>query len=138
MTTFNSSDFETARKQYEAEAKDLWGSTKAFKEHEKKTSSYSKDKWQEVNDGLMAIFSKFAECRKNGHSASSDKAQALAGELKAYITENYYTCTNEILKGLSQMYVADERFKNNIDKLGKGTAEFVRDTIEIYCKGQNL
>jgi hypothetical protein len=32
------------------------------------------------------------------------------------------------------MYVADERFKNNIDKHGTGTAEFVSKAIEIYCK----
>ena len=42
--------------------------------------------------------------------------------------------TNEILAGLGQMYVLDERFKKNIDKHGDGTAEFVRDAIVVYCK----
>ena len=49
------------------------------------------------------------------------------------ITENFYTCTNEILAGLGQMYVVDERFKNNIDKHGEGTAEFVSQCINSYC-----
>ncbi|MBQ5798819.1 MAG: TipAS antibiotic-recognition domain-containing protein, partial [Clostridia bacterium] len=40
----------------------------------------------------------------------------------------------DILAGLGQMYVADERFKNNIDKYAYGTATFVRESIEIYCK----
>lgn len=66
-------------------------------------------------------------------TADSDKAQALVNELQSYITENYYTCTKRILAGLGQMYVSDERFKNNIDKHIQGTAEFVRDAIEIYC-----
>jgi hypothetical protein len=81
----------------------------------------------------MAVFAKFAECIKNGHTADSDEAQSLVKELQNYITENYYTCTNQILAGIGQMYVADERFKVGIDKHNPGTAEFVRKAIEIYC-----
>lgn len=132
MTAFDNSDYETARKQYEVEAKQRWGETDAYKEHQEKTADYSKDKWQEVNDGLMVIFAKFAECKQNGNTADSDEAQALVKELQNYITENYYSCTKEILAGLGQMYVADERFKANIDKNGNGTAEFVSKTIESY------
>ena len=134
MTAFDNSDYETARKQYEVEAKQRWGETDAYKEHQEKTADYSKDKWQEVNDGLMEIFSKFAECMQNGYTADSHEAQTLVKELQNYITENYYTCTKEILAGLGQMYVADERFKANINKNGNGTAEFVREAIEIYCR----
>lgn len=134
MAAFDNSDYETARKQYEVEAKERWGETEAYKEHAEKTAKYTKDKWQDVNDGLMAIFSKFAKCKKNGHTADSDDAQALVKELQNYITENYYTCTNQILVGLGQMYVDDERFKTNIDKNGDGTADFASKAIEIYCK----
>ena len=63
----------------------------------------------------------------------SPEAQALVKELQNYITENYYTCTNEILAGLGQMYGADERFKTNIDKHSPGTAEFISQAIKIYC-----
>ena len=82
----------------------------------------------------MVIFAKFSECRNNGNTADSDEAQALVKELQDYITENYYTCTNQILAGLGQMYIADERFKNNINKNGNGTADFASKAIEIYCK----
>ena len=134
MTAFDNNDYETARKQYENEAKERWGKTQAYKEHAEKTTDYSKDKWQEINDGLMAVFTKFAECKKNGNTADSNEGQALVKELQNYITENYYTCTNEILAGLGQMYVADERFKTNIDKSGDGTAEFVSTAIENHIK----
>ena len=135
MAAFDNSDYETARKQYEVEAKQRWGETDAYKEHAEKTAKYTKDKWQAVNDGLMVIFAKFAECMNNGNTADSDEAQALVKELQNYITENYYTCTNQILAGLGQMYIADERFKTNIDKNGNGTAEFVREAIENYING---
>ena len=120
---------------YDLEIKQSFGNTDAYKEHAEKTTDYSKDKWQEVNDGLMEIFAKFAECMKNGNTADSDEAQALVKELQDYITENYYTCTNQILAGLGQMYIADERFKNNINKNGNGTAEFVSTAIENYING---
>ena len=132
MAAFDNSDYETARKQYETEAKQRWGETEAYKEHTEKTANYTKNKWQDVNEGLMTVFAKFAECMKSGHPADSDDAQALVKELQSYITENYYTCTNEILAGLGQMYVADERFKNNIDKHAQGTAKFVSEAIKIY------
>ena len=133
MTAFDNSDYETARKQYETEAKQRWGETDAYKEHAEKTASYSKDKWQEVNDGLMTVLSKFAECMNAGNTADSVEAQNLVKELQNYITKNYYTCTNEILAGLGQMYVADERFKNNIDKHTPGTATFISESIVTYC-----
>ena len=133
MTAFDNRDYETARKQYEVEAKQRWGETDAYKEHAEKTAKYTKDKWQAVNDGLMVIFAKFAECMNNGNTADSDEAQALVKELQNYITENYYTCTNQILAGLGQMYVDDERFKTNIDKNGNGTATFISESIAHYC-----
>ena len=119
---------------YDKEAQRRFGETEAYKEYEQKTANYSKDKWQTVNDGLMRVFTKFAECMQNGYTADSDDAQALVKELQNYITENYYTCTKEILAGLGQMYVADERFKTNIDKNGDGTAEFVSQAIENHIK----
>ena len=121
-------------KNYENEARDRWGNTDAYREHEQKTKNYSKEKWAEANDGLMAIFAEFAALKNSGASADSAEAQALVAGLQAYITENYYTCTDEILAGLSKMYVADERFKKNIDNYGEGTAEFVSEGIRIYVE----
>ena len=121
-------------KNYETEARSRWGATDAYHEHEQKTKNYTKEKWAEANDGLMAIFAEFAACKNSGMSADSDEAQALVGKLQTHITANYYTCTDEILAGLGKMYVADERFKKNIDKNGEGTAEFAATAIEAYCR----
>ncbi len=117
---------------YDLEVNRRWGETDAYKEHQEKTANYTNDKWQKINDGLMTIFAKFAECKQNENTADSNEAQALVKELQAYITDNYYTCTKQILASLGQMYVADERFKTNIDKNGDGTAEFVWEAIKIY------
>ncbi len=134
MKALNNNDYEAARKQYEAEAKEKWGKTEAYKEHTEKTKDYSKDKWQFVADGLDSIFGEFAGCMKSGNTPDSKSAKALAEKLQKHITDNFYTCTNEILLDLGQMYVCDERFTQNIDKHGVGTAEFVNKAIIEYCK----
>ena len=121
-------------KSYETEARERWGNTDAYRKHEGKTKNYTKEKWAEANDGMMAIFAEFAVCKRSGAEADSNEAQALVAKLQAHITDNYYTCTDEILAGLGKMYVADERFKKNIDKYGEQTAEFVATAIEVYCR----
>jgi len=82
---------------------------------------------------MMAIFAEFAACKQSGAGADSAEAQALAAKLQAYITENYYTCSDEIFAGLGKMYVADERFKKNIDKYGEGTSAFAAEAIDLFC-----
>ena len=121
---------------YENEASERYGGTAAYREHAEKTKNYTKEQWAEANDGLMAIFAEFAVCKDSGACADSAEAQALVAKLQAHITANYYTCTDEILAGLGKMYVADERFKKNIDKYGEGTAEFASEGIRIYVESK--
>lgn len=133
MSVFDNNDYETVRQQYEKEVKEKWGKTDAYKESQTKTANYSKDKWNDILDGMNSVFAEFAECKQSGNTADSEIAQNLVKKLQDYITANFYNCTNEILSGLGQMYVYDERFKNNIDQHATGTAEFVSEAIRIYC-----
>ena len=129
MKAFDNSEFE----KYKSEAQERWGKTDAYKEHAQKTKGYGKDKWNNLAADMNAILGEFAICMKNGNTPDAEEAQALVKKLQNHITENYYACTNEILFGLGQMYVADERFKNNIDKHADGTAAYVKDAITHYC-----
>ena len=128
--------FKEKMKSYETEARERYSDTVAYIEHEQKTKNYTKEKWAEANVGLMAIFAEFAACKGSGALADSSEAQALVAKLQAHITANYYTCTDEILAGLGKMYVADERFKKNIDKYGERTAEFASEGIRIYVENK--
>ena len=116
------------------EVKERWGETQAYAEFSEKTKDYSKERFADIHSGLENIFRDFAKPMQSGLAPDSPEAQALVKKLQDYITENYYTCTDEILAGLGQMYVADERFKSNIDKYAAGTAEFVSRAIEVYFK----
>lgn len=132
MTAFDNKEYEETRKKYEKEVKERWGETAAYKEHQEKTKGYSKENWQDANAGLDNILEEFAQCKAGGATPDSKEALDLVKKLQNHITEQYYTCTNEILAGLGQMYVADERFRKNIDKHGEGTAEFVSEAIKNY------
>ena len=117
---------------YNNEVKARWGETQAYAEFRDKTKDYSKERFANINTGLEYIFRDFAKLLQSGVEPDSPEAQALVEKLQGYITEHYYTCTVEILAGLGQMYVADERFKENIDKYADGTAKFVSKAINYY------
>lgn len=122
---------------YYNEAREKWGETKAFKESEEKSKNRTAEEEKSLGGDMMNILKEFRGILNL--SPDSSEAQRLVQKLQSFITENYYNCTSEILAGLGQMYVYDERFKNNIDSVGgEGTAEFVNKAIEIYCKERNV
>ena len=130
MTAFDNSEFEKTK----AEAKARWGDTAAYEQYEEKAGAYSAQDQNDLAAGMEQIMEAFAVCMKNDAAAVSAEAQALVRRLQSYITAHYYNCTDQILAGLGRMYVADERFRQNIDKHGMGTAAFIRDAIEAYCE----
>ena len=118
---------------YKIEAQERWANTDACKEHKEKTKDYSDQKWNDLSAGMDQIMADFAKCMLKGEKPASDSAQKLVNALQNYITENYYHCTNMILAGLGRMYVADERFRNNINQHACGTAEYICEAIELHC-----
>ncbi|MDD6188105.1 MAG: MerR family transcriptional regulator [Clostridiales bacterium] len=133
MKLFDNSEYEAARESYAEEVRAKWGDTAAYKECQKKTAGYSKEKWSAVNSDMDRIFAEFADCVQRQIAPDDLSVQALVRKLQEHITENYYSCTKEILAGLGQMYVSDERFRENINKHGNGTAEFAAAAIDCYC-----
>ena len=119
--------------EYAAQAKASWGNTPAYKEFEEKSKGRTKEQDRDISLGMMNIFAEFGAIRTT--DPASEEAQALVKKLQGYITENFYTCTDEILNGLGKMYSGGGEFTKNIDSYGgEGTAEFAHQAIEIYCK----
>lgn len=122
---------ETKIKEYENEAREKWGNTEAFAEYENKTAGRSHKETKDTGEAFMEIFAQAGKIKDL--PPDSPEAKETVRKVQTFITENYYTCTTQILKGLGQMYVCDERMKANIDKAGgEGTAEFVSKAIELY------
>ena len=115
---------------YKQEAKARWGDTAAYAQYTEKVAGKNE---RDLFAGMEAVLAEFSACKAQGNVPSSPAAQELVEKLQNYISNNFYTCTKEILAGLGQMYTADERFKTNIDKHGEGTAEFISTAITHYC-----
>ncbi len=129
---FDISEIEKSQKKYAKEIKELYGNTDAFKEYLQKSEKYDKNSWSQIEKGIEQIFKSFANVMDKGPDSS--EAQELVKQWQNYITQNFYECTNDILKGLGKMYIKDERFLKNIDKHQQGLAKFISEAIEIYCK----
>ena len=118
--------------EYAARAKASWGTTPAYKEYEEKSKGRTKDDQLRIYQDLMGFFSEFGKIRET--DPAGKEAQMLVQNLQDYITENLYTCTDEILSGLGKMYAGGGDFTTNINKYGgEGTAEFAAAAIEIHC-----
>lgn len=119
--------------EYAAKAKASWGQTDAYKEYEQKSEGRTKEVQQKLNIEMMDIFAQFGKIKDQ--KPDSEEAIGLAKKLQDHITENYYTCTNEILQSLGEMYAGGGDFTDNIDKVGgTGTAVFASEAIKALCK----
>ena len=118
---------------YADEARERFKDTEAYKESELRTAGYTSDDWNALSSGMDEIMEGFAKLRTGGAAPDGEQARSQTDKLKQFITECLYTCTDEILSGLGQMYVADERFRRNIDRHGEGTAEYIAACINSRC-----
>lgn len=129
FSTFNKEEIN----RYKEEVRERWGSTPIYKEYEKKTKDKTDKELGTMADKLLSLFDEIGSLRKLPPDAKEVQAKIM--ELQKFITDHYYTCTNEILQNLSRMYVFDERMEQNIDKAGgEGTARFVKQAVAVYCQ----
>ena len=119
--------------EYSAQAENLYGKTEAWKEYSEKASGRSKAQEQALGDGIMELFAKLGTMKDL--APESSEVQAWVKALQSYITEHFYNCTSQILQGLGEMYAGGGSMTENIDAAGgKGTGEFAREAIRIYCR----
>lgn len=117
---------------YAKQAKESWGETPEYKEYEEKSRNRTPAEQEELGNQLMAIIAEFGTMKDQ--SASARAVQEQVRKLQAFITDHYYTCTDETLSGLGKLYAAGGDFTQNIDSAGgAGTAAFTNEAIQVYC-----
>lgn len=138
VTTMNFKVFGKSEiEKYKAEIKAKWGNTKAYQEYMQKDIAQNEGSYSKITNELLTMFSELGELKHL--TPNADEVQKKIAALQKFITDNYYVCTNKILSGLGELYVSDERFKDNIDKAGgAGTADFVKQAIALYCSNCHL
>jgi hypothetical protein len=122
------------KNKYAEEVKQRWGKTDAYRESQAKTSAYTEEDWKRIHKFQQSNIEKMAELFKQGVPAETDEMQRLVKEFQQFITDNFYNCTQDILRGLGEMYISDERFTAYFDKYAERLAVFVNDAIRHYCR----
>ena len=118
--------------EYSRKAKELYGDSPEYKEMQEKQNNRTEEDEKILADRFMLLFKEAGEMKEM--DPGSPEAQNLVKRIQEYITENFYTCTNKILRGLGKMYSGGGEFTDNIDECGgEGTAVFVDNAIQIYC-----
>lgn len=129
---FQTTEIEQAKQKYAEEVRQRWGDSEAFRQSEEKAKQYSSSDWKEIQEQMNQIFLEFS---RHMHQPPSDpQVQQLVKQWQDFITRRFYDCSKEMLLGLGEMYVHDERFRSNIDQTADGLAEFISTAIRAYCK----
>lgn len=131
--TMDFSAFDTKKiDEYAARARASWGTTPEYREFERKSEGRTPEEEWRLGARMMEIFAELGEVKDQ--DPASAQAQALVEKLQRFITEHFYTCSDEILQGLGRMYAGGGDFTRSIDRAGgEGTAEFADRAIRIHC-----
>lgn len=131
FSAFDMSEIERHQEKYAEETKQKYGHTDAYKESMEKTSKYTKEDWARIMARSSEIYQELASLIDR--SPDDEDVQRAVAKWRQHITDSFYNCTLEICRGLGELYVTDERFTKNIDKVKPGLAAFLKEAIDIYC-----
>jgi MerR family transcriptional regulator, thiopeptide resistance regulator len=112
---------------FEAEAKERWGHTDAYKESARRTKQYGAAEWAQIRAEGDAGYARFAEL--SGTPVTDPRVQAAVVAHREHITRWFYPCSVEMQRGLAEMYIADPRFTANIDRIAPGMARYIHEAI---------
>jgi DNA-binding transcriptional MerR regulator len=118
--------------EYEEEARQRWGSTPAYAESQKRWASYSAEEKEALKARGKAIIQRMVGQDSQANPADPQIQEAV-NDYMQYIDQNFYTCDTEILRNLSDMWVADPRFAVNFERIREGGTAFVRKAVHIFC-----
>ena len=127
---FDMTEIEAHKAKYAKEVAMRWGETDAYEESRNKMSTYGPEDYKRIQLETEGIYKEIIDLMDQ--PVSDSRVQALVHSLRIGITDNFYECTKEIFAGLGEMYVLDDRFKDNLNGYGEGFAEYLSKAIAWY------
>jgi MerR family transcriptional regulator, thiopeptide resistance regulator len=113
--------------EYAEEAEQRWGGTEAYRQSQRRVATYTKEDWLRIKDEEEEVRANLAAAFTAGLAPDSEEAMAAAEAHRRHISRWFYECSYDVHRGLTDMYVSDERFRANYDALAPGLAQFIRD-----------
>jgi DNA-binding transcriptional MerR regulator len=132
MRTLAFDAFDTSKiEEYAAQAKATWGASPEWKEYERKSKGRTKGDERAMGEELMELFKPFGRMAAEGVDPASPEAVAQARLIQSYITDHFYTCSDEVFLQLGRSYGCGGDFTRNIDAAaGNGAGVFAMHAVE--------
>lgn len=119
--------------EYEEEALQRWGNTEAYAQSQKRWKSYSAEQREAIKQQGGEITLRMVGDDPD-LTTDDPGVQTAVGEYFTYINENFYPLQPEALRKLADMWVQDERFAINYERIRQGGAEFVRQAVHYWVE----
>ncbi|MER6435503.1 MULTISPECIES: MerR family transcriptional regulator [unclassified Streptomyces] len=111
------------------EAERRWGGTEAYAESQRRAARYTKDDWKRMQAEVASWGERYDALMEAGETPDGERAMDMAEEHRLHITRWFYACSYEMHRGLGEMYVADERFKEFYESMRPGLAGHLKEAI---------
>jgi MerR family transcriptional regulator, thiopeptide resistance regulator len=111
------------------EAEQRWGGTDAYRESNRRASSYTRQDWLRIKGETEDWGRRIVALLSSGAPADGPAAMDLAEEHRQQISRWFYECSYEIHTGLADMYLADERFTAHYEAMAPGLAAYLAEAI---------
>ena len=119
---------------YAEEAEQRWGDTEAYRQSQRRVATYNKEDWQRIKAEEGQVRTRLAAAFAAGLAPGSEEAMAAAEAHRQHISRWFYECNYDTHKGLTGMYVSDERFRAHYDATAPGLARFIREAAHANAR----
>jgi MerR family transcriptional regulator, thiopeptide resistance regulator len=119
---------------YEAEAHERWGDTDAYRESAKRTHRYTQDDWRHIQEEQTDIYAAAVAALQAGRAPDSAEAMGIAERHRNSIGRWFYPCSTAMHAGLADLWEADRRFAENIDRFGAGLTAFLAAAVRANAR----
>jgi len=119
--------------QYEAEVKERWGGTDAYRVSQQRVAAFNEADWAAIRDEQSAVYRDAWQALQEGVQPGDPKAMDVAERHRRGI-ERFYPCNHAMHAGLADMYEADQRFADSMDKYGAGLTTFLSAAIRANAR----
>jgi DNA-binding transcriptional MerR regulator len=122
-----------AHGQYEDEVQERWGDTEAYRQSRARTEKYTKADWAQLKAEMEAINARYVALMDAGVGPDSPQAAAAAEAQRSHFDRWYYDCSPQMLRNVSDLWVSDERFTRNIDRVRPGLAAYQHAAVQAWA-----
>lgn len=119
---------------YADEAERRWGDTPEWAESRRRVARYRPEELAEAKAELAEIHGALAAARAAGEPHDSARAMDLAERARLHVDRWFYPCSHSMHAKLAELYEADPRFAETIDRHGAGLTGYLAAAIRANAR----